>query len=167
MFNSVKSSFRQYAIFYGRETRRTFLEFFLFQVLVSILVAAIVILSFGASGWVISESSAGQSLNGWSLLTASFCGLLGLGALFLHSMFLLASLVPSLALQARRLHDANISAWWLFLHFAPFGGLALFIMNCLGSVNGISRYENEGRPGSSGNLQNSSFVNSGKSGSDW
>jgi uncharacterized membrane protein YhaH (DUF805 family) len=167
MFNSVKSSFRQYATFYGRETRRTFLEFFFFQVIVSILVSVIVVLSFGASGVAVSQASAGQSFDGWSLLFASFWGLFGLGILFLHSIFLLASLVPTLALQARRLHDANISAWWLFLHLAPFGGLALFIMNCLGSVNGVSRFENEGRPANSGSMQTGSFGNSGKPGSDW
>ena len=31
-------------------------------------------------------------------------------------------ILPSLAVQTRRLHDLNRSAWWLLLHFVPYAG---------------------------------------------
>lgn len=51
-------------------------------------------------------------------------GLVVLGAL----MVSLATIVPGIALSVRRLHDANLSGWWLLLGLVPFGGLALLIM---------------------------------------
>lgn len=146
MLNSIKSTFRQYATFYGRETRRTFLEFFFFQVIISFMVAVIVIVCWIAAGLTINEANSSQNLDDTAWLGATIWGLLSLGLLGLYSLFQIASIVPTLALQARRLHDANFSAWWLLLHLLPFGSVALFIMNCFHSVNGESIYENEGRP---------------------
>lgn len=47
----------------------------------------------------------------------------GLGALFY-----LASIIPSLAVTARRLHDVGRSAAWMLLAFVPFGALVPFAM---------------------------------------
>lgn len=163
MFDSVKSTYRQYAIFYGREDRRTFLEFFFFHVILTIL-ATLVFVLWVAFGWTLADSS--QGLEAPEVFTFTAWGLLGFGLLGLFFLFQLASVVPYLAIQARRLHDANFSAWWLLLHFAPFGPLALFIMNCLKSVDGVSNYENEGRPARSA-TQFNSFDSAGKSGNEW
>ena len=48
-----------------------------------------------------------------------------------YGLYLIAMLVPSLAVQARRLHDVDRSAWWLLLTLIPLGELVLlywFIM---------------------------------------
>src|SRR5687768_2445333 len=38
----------------------------------------------------------------------------------LSALFLLATLVPSLAVGVRRLHDTNRSGWWLLIGYGPF-----------------------------------------------
>lgn len=40
----------------------------------------------------------------------------------------LATIVPSLALGARRLHDTNRSAWWLLLYLLPIVGWIILIV---------------------------------------
>jgi uncharacterized membrane protein YhaH (DUF805 family) len=151
MLNSIKSTYKQYAIFYGRENRRTYLEFFFFQIILSILATLIVLISWAAAGWTLTDAGANQGVDGLAFLTASFWGLFGFAVLGLHSLIAIGTFVPWLALQSRRLHDANFSAWWLLLHLLPFGTLALFIMNCFNSVVGESAFENEGRPRSASN----------------
>ena len=44
----------------------------------------------------------------------------------LGGIFGLASIVPTVAVFVRRLHDTNHSGWWLLLYFVPFGGIILF-----------------------------------------
>ena len=146
MLNSVKESFRKYATFYGRENRRAFLEVFFFEIILAVLTFFIVIISWFAAGLTISQANSNQNLDGAAWLGASFWGLFSLGEMGLYALYQIASFVPWLALQSRRLHDANFSAWWLLLHLLPLGALALFIMNCFDSVPGESNFENEGRP---------------------
>jgi len=167
MLSSIKSTYKQYAIFYGRETRRTYLEFFFFLIILSILVTFIVLISFAAAGWTINAASSNQEVDGLTVLTASFWGLFGLGIAGLHALIVVATIVPGFALQARRLHDANFSAWWLLLHLAPFGALALFIMNCFNSVNGESAYENEGRPRRTGAATSRNTAPVNNSSDEW
>ncbi|ROP72288.1 DUF805 domain-containing protein [Curtobacterium sp. PhB115] len=48
---------------------------------------------------------------------------------YLFMLWVLATLIGSLALGARRLHDANLSGFWQFLHVLPgIGSLALFVV---------------------------------------
>lgn len=49
----------------------------------------------------------------------------------LSLLYSVAALVPSFAAQARRLHDAEKSAWWLLLHLIPLAGLAVVIVCAL------------------------------------
>lgn len=43
------------------------------------------------------------------------------------SATLLIQLLPLLAAGARRLHDTDVSAWWLLLYLVPCGGIALLV----------------------------------------
>ncbi len=55
----------------------------------------------------------------------------------------LALLLPSLSVQARRLHDMNRSAWWLLLlvpPITPIGGIILLIMSAFPGTLGPNRY---------------------------
>jgi uncharacterized membrane protein YhaH (DUF805 family) len=45
----------------------------------------------------------------------------------LSSIFLIAVLLPLLAVGARRLRDAGKSVWWLLIGLAPVGGLVILI----------------------------------------
>lgn len=48
---------------------------------------------------------------------------------YLFVLWALATLIGSLALGARRLHDVNLSGFWQFLHVVPgIGSLVLFVV---------------------------------------
>ncbi|MGB3609247.1 MAG: DUF805 domain-containing protein [Cellvibrio sp.] len=51
-----------------------------------------------------------------------------LGIQILGLLFSLASLVPSLAIGARRLHDTGRSGWWQLLYLIPLIGLIIMII---------------------------------------
>ena len=61
-----------------------------------------------------------------------FCILVSAGlAMFsqtLSGLFSLATLLPSLAAGARRLHDTNRSGWWLLIWLLPFIGWIVLIV---------------------------------------
>lgn len=59
----------------------------------------------------------------------------------LLSIFFLALLLPTLAVQIRRLHDTDRAGWWWFIGFVPFvGGIVLLVFFCLASTPGDNRY---------------------------
>jgi uncharacterized membrane protein YhaH (DUF805 family) len=53
----------------------------------------------------------------------------------------LATLLPTLAVVIRRLHDTNKSGWWWLITFVPFvGGLVLLMFECLPGDQGPNQY---------------------------
>jgi len=48
-------------------------------------------------------------------------------SLRVYSLFTLATLLPMIAVGARRLHDTNRSGWWQLLALVPFGVFVVFI----------------------------------------
>jgi uncharacterized membrane protein YhaH (DUF805 family) len=55
--------------------------------------------------------------------------------------FVLGTLIPSLAVAVRRLHDTNRQDWWLLIAFIPLiGGVALIILFLIDSDRGTNRY---------------------------
>ncbi|MFJ3385070.1 MULTISPECIES: DUF805 domain-containing protein [unclassified Curtobacterium] len=61
---------------------------------------------------------------------------------YLFVLWALATLIGSLALGARRLHDANLSGFWQFLHvLAGIGSLVLFVMFLLPSTPKGTRFD--------------------------
>lgn len=57
-------------------------------------------------------------------------GVLG-GTGIVTIIYVLATLLPSLAVTVRRLHDTGRSAWWLLLGLVPFVSIVLIIFMCL------------------------------------
>jgi uncharacterized membrane protein YhaH (DUF805 family) len=90
---------KNYANFSGRASRAEFWWFTLFVMIVYVVVMFVA----GAVGGSIAAASPTSAL-----ATGSF-GLLSV----LMIVFWLALLVPSIAVQLRRLHDTNRSGWWL------------------------------------------------------
>jgi uncharacterized membrane protein YhaH (DUF805 family) len=88
--DSIKICFTKYAEFTGRASRPEYWWFFLFNVLVSVVLA---IFSQGLS-----------------------------------SLFSLATLIPRLAVGARRLHETNRSGWWQLLWLVPVVGWIVIII---------------------------------------
>ncbi|HIG24510.1 MAG TPA: DUF805 domain-containing protein [Acidimicrobiia bacterium] len=56
-------------------------------------------------------------------------------------LFILASLIPSLAVFVRRLHDTNRSGWWWLISFVPMiGGIVLLVFLASDSTTGDNDY---------------------------
>ena len=59
----------------------------------------------------------------------------------LTGIYGLLTLLPSLAVGARRLHDSGRSGWWLLIGIIPFiGTIILLIFFCLDSEEGENRF---------------------------
>jgi uncharacterized membrane protein YhaH (DUF805 family) len=107
---------RKYADFSGRARRSEYWFFTLFNVLITIVLA---------------------------LLGLNLVRLLGLnanGALGLAYLYLLVTLLPTLAVSVRRLHDIGLSGWWYLIVFVPFGGLVLTVLAIIDSQAGTNRF---------------------------
>jgi len=116
---------RQYANFSGRMARSDFWIFSLVLLAIFVLATAL-----DAS---FSTSSGKSSL---------FFGLAGL-----------VHLLPQLAANVRRLHDADRSGWWMLLWLTGVGGVVVFILLCLPGTPGSNSFG--ASPASSDGLENS------------
>ncbi len=116
---------RRYAEFTGRSRRMEFWMFTLFTMLVGLAIAAL----FGTN-----EMSRMQY--GFMLGT----NLTGIGGM-ISGLFNLVSLIPSIAVSVRRLHDIDRSGWWLLLIFLPIlGWFVLLVFYCLNGTPGPNRF---------------------------
>jgi uncharacterized membrane protein YhaH (DUF805 family) len=114
VLDAVRSVYRKYADFSGRATRSEFWLVWLFHSL------AIVVLSFAAAAAGSMASIANTAIG----------------------VFVLGSIIPTLALTVRRLHDTGRSGWWLLLGFVPvIGGLILLFWYMLPSTPGPNRFD--------------------------
>lgn len=80
----------------------------------------------------------------FSFLAAVILGILeniiGLNSV-LTGLYSLATLLPSLGVGVRRLHDTNRSGWWLLIGLIPLiGGIILIVFMCLDSEPGDNKY---------------------------
>jgi uncharacterized membrane protein YhaH (DUF805 family) len=107
---------KKYAVFSGRARRKEYWMFFLFN----IIIALVLVFIDGATG--LARGSG-----------------IGLGPLY--GLYVLATLIPSIAVLVRRLHDTNRSGWWLFLSLVPLiGGIAILVFMCQDSQQGENQY---------------------------
>jgi len=59
----------------------------------------------------------------------------------LSALLWIATIVPSLAVGARRLHDTDRSGWWLLLALLPIlGGLILLVFMIISGTRGPNRF---------------------------
>jgi uncharacterized membrane protein YhaH (DUF805 family) len=59
----------------------------------------------------------------------------------LATLFWLATIIPDLAVMARRLHDTDASGWWLLLMLIPLVGMVVLIVWwCLEGSKGPNRF---------------------------
>jgi uncharacterized membrane protein YhaH (DUF805 family) len=123
LIGAIRLGFNNYSRFGGRATRAEYWWWALFIVVV--FVALSVVAGFmGALGLYLPDSL----------------------ILLLNSLFVLAVIIPSLALSARRLHDINRSGWWtlLFIYIFPNAyvvfALALVVSIAAGISVGITGF---------------------------
>ena len=118
MINAYKNFFKNYAEFTGRSTRPDFWWVWLGNFILSIPFWIIYFYTVFLSTVMDSVSDSASE--------AAFM-VLGL-VVIIYAVFYLAILVPTIALSVRRLRDAGFHWAFIFLRFAPMGGLALLIL---------------------------------------
>ena len=118
MINAYKNFFKGYAEFTGRSTRPDFWWVWLGNFILSIPFWIIYFYVLYFSTVMVSVSDSASE--------AAFM-VLGL-VVIIYAVFYLAILVPTIALSVRRLRDAGFHWAFIFLRFAPMGGLALLIL---------------------------------------
>lgn len=119
MVTAVKRFFRKYATFSGRASRAEFWWLYLAYVIVWF---ALAILAF-----VAGLPGSTQDIDG---TLEPGPGFIPFAVIMVLLMF--GSIVPSIALTVRRLHDANFSGLFFLLSFIPYAGsLVVFILTLL------------------------------------
>jgi len=118
MINAYKNFFKGYAEFTGRSPRPDFWWVWLGNLILSIpfWIIYFYIVYFSTVMDSVSDSA--------SEATFMVFGLVAI----IYAVFYLAILVPTLALSVRRLRDAGFHWAFIFLRFAPMGGIALLIL---------------------------------------
>jgi uncharacterized membrane protein YhaH (DUF805 family) len=105
----------KYATFTGRARRKEYWYFVLFYVL-----AFIVLLVVDEVTGTLDEEA-------------------GIG--LLSAIFVLATIIPLLAVTVRRLHDTDRSGWWVLINLVPIiGGIVLLVFTLLDSQPGANRF---------------------------
>ena len=121
MINAYKNFFKNYAEFTGRSTRPDYWWVWLGNFILSI---PFWIIYFYTVFLSVVMDSVGETV---SEATFMFLGLV----VIFYVIFFLAILVPTLALSVRRLRDAGFHWAFIFLRFAPMGGIALLILHAM------------------------------------
>ena len=121
MIDAYKNFFKNYAEFTGRSTRPDFWWVWLGNLILSIPFWIIYFYTVFLSTVMDSVSDSASE--------ATFM-VFGLVAI-IYAVFYLAILVPTIALSVRRLRDAGFHWAFIFLRFAPMGGIALLILHAM------------------------------------
>ena len=121
MINATKEMFQKYAVFKGRTSRAGFWWAVLGYVILSVIVSIIAGLIMGTPSTTDPNSMSAMNP--------------------IYSIWVLATIIPCLALEVRRLHDINKSGWWIFISLVPFvGSIILLVFYCLPAVNEGNNY---------------------------
>ena len=109
------AALKKYAVFSGRARRKEYWYFALFNMIFCFILVFI------------------------DVFTGLFHEQVGFGVL--STLYMLATLLPSLGVTVRRLHDTGRSGWWILISLVPFiGGLILLIFTLLDSKPGENQY---------------------------
>ena len=123
MINAYKNFFKNYAEFTGRSTRPDYWWVWLGNFILSIPFWIIYFYTVFLSIVMVSIDD--------SVSEATFMVLDLVVIIYIYAIFYLAILVPTLALSVRRLRDAGFHWAFIFLRFAPMGGIALMILHAM------------------------------------
>jgi uncharacterized membrane protein YhaH (DUF805 family) len=111
---AIASGFSKYVTFSGRAARSEFWYWVLFTVLASVILSVVDGMVFG-----MGQDSVGV----------------------LGGLFSLGTILPSIAMAVRRLHDTDRSGWWYLLIFVPIiGWIILIIWYATAGQSGSNRF---------------------------
>jgi uncharacterized membrane protein YhaH (DUF805 family) len=106
---------KKYATFEGRARRKEYWYFILFYCIALVALAIVDVLA----GTYSEEAELG----------------------LFSALFVLATLIPMIAVTVRRLHDTDRSGWWVLISFIPLiGSLVLLVFAVLDSTPGANRF---------------------------
>jgi uncharacterized membrane protein YhaH (DUF805 family) len=106
---------KKYATFEGRARRREYWYYVLFFVLANVALAIV------------------------DLIAGTYSKEAGMG--LFGALFVLATLIPTIAVTVRRLHDTDRSGWWVLIGLIPLiGSLVLLVFAVLDSTPGANRF---------------------------
>ena len=116
-FDAVKTCFVKYTNFSGRASRSEFWLFVLFTFVVSLMLGFLDPLIAGVPFMDYDEVFAPLS-----------------------TIFTIAIIIPSIAVNVRRLHDVNRSGWWLLIELTVIGILLILFWCCNKGDEGENRF---------------------------
>jgi uncharacterized membrane protein YhaH (DUF805 family) len=106
---------KQYTDFNGRARRKEFWMFSLFHFLIIIFSSFLI---FSLSGSLYNDTEPNYIL------------------IFIIGIYLLLTIIPSIAVTVRRLHDIGKSGWWYLINLIPYiGGFIIIIFTCMEGEN--------------------------------
>jgi len=121
--------YRRYAEFSGRSRRMEFWMFMLLMLIVETVIIA-VIAAGGIS--VFSRLTAGGGVGASPALGAASFGPLFWIGIIVFCVWLLATIIPYIAVTVRRLHDRNMTGWYMLGFF-----VVIAILSRLGSLGSL------------------------------
>ena len=104
---------KKYAVFDGRARRKEYWFFQLFNILISMALGFIDVLT----GFLDPETDLG------SLSGGNYIGCLGV----FSGIYALGVMIPGMAVSVRRLHDTGRNGWWILINLVPLLGTFVFI----------------------------------------
>ncbi|MEJ1992670.1 MAG: DUF805 domain-containing protein [Maritimibacter sp.] len=120
---AIKNNFSKYVTFSGRAARSEFWWWGLFVMVTNLVLSWVDIALFGTV-----ETGVGR-VSGYTDMPV------------LSSLFLLATLLPSISVTVRRLHDRDKSGWWYWLFLVPIvGSIVLLVWFILEGTRGANSY---------------------------
>ncbi|SEP76174.1 DUF805 domain-containing protein [Microlunatus flavus] len=127
---AIKRFFTKYATFSGRASRGEYWWAYLFQVVVVFVLYALAGASLFAAATASSATGATPQM-----------GPLGYIGSSLLSLFALGTIVPSLAVAVRRLHDTGRSGWYILFGLIPLvGGIIVIVFLASATTPAAEQY---------------------------
>ena len=127
--DAVRRFFKKYATFTGRASRSEYWWWYLVSFIVTGVLQGLA-LATGGVGALAEDGTTQAPGAGYWIFT------------ILLLIWALATIVPSIAVLVRRLHDANFSGFFAFLALVPFvGGLIVLILTILPSKPEGARFD--------------------------
>jgi uncharacterized membrane protein YhaH (DUF805 family) len=121
MMDAVQLFFKRYTDFQGRSRRAEYWWVYLFNLII-ILVLYMIMIFIGG-------------------MAQGEMNILGILCMIIILLYSLAVLIPGLAIAFRRMHDRDMSAWWLLLGLIPYlGGIILLVMFALPGTAGPNKF---------------------------
>jgi uncharacterized membrane protein YhaH (DUF805 family) len=112
---------KNYARFSGRASRAEFWWFFLFMMILYI------------GMWVVLFATLGLAASSGSKPSIGLLGAFGIGWILL-ALFWLAMIIPTIAVQVRRLHDTDRSGWWIGGFYLAYLVYVIFMIRIVASL---------------------------------